>query len=186
VFCPESKTVARQAFIIVAAFVVVFAFFLPWMHGSNAFDSRIFSGFDFARLIRNLEITAGSPSTMGQVRATAIALYLVPALAVNAVVVDAVALVNRGWRRPAGFALVLGAGYTFAVLGVLLLLSFLPISGLADVVGWPMYGVALTAGGTLVMGSIGVLEMRRWSRLGVNSEAELKDSKISRHILSGR
>jgi hypothetical protein len=180
------KTVARQACIIVAAFFVVVAFFLPWMHGSNAFDSRTFSGFDFARLIRNFAITAGSPSTVGQVRATAIALYLVPALAVNAVVLDAVGVVNRGWKRPAGLALALSAGYTFAVLGVLLLLSFLPISGLADVVGWPTYGLALTAGGTLVMGSIGVLEMRRWSRPVVNGEAQLKDSQRSRHILSGR
>ena len=166
--CPGGKTVARQAFIIVAAVVVVFAFFLPWMHGSNEFDSRAFSGFDFARLIRNFEITAGSPSTMGQLRATAIALYLVPALAVNAVVFDAVALVNRGWHRAAGLASVLSAGYTFAVLGVLLLLSFLPISGLADVVGWPKYGLALTAGGALVMGSIGVLEIGRWSQPDVN------------------
>jgi hypothetical protein len=183
---PRVKTVARQACIIVAAFVVVVAFFLPWMHGSHAFDSRTFSGFDFARLIRNFEITAGSPSTLGQVRVTAIALYLVPALAVNALVFDAVALVNRGWKRPAALALALSAGYTFAVVGVLLLLSLLPISGLADVVGWPMYGMALTAAGTFVIGSIGVLEMRRWSRPVVNGAAQLKDSRRSRHILSGR
>jgi hypothetical protein len=138
------------------------------MHGSNAFDSRTFSGFDFARLIRNFEITAGSPSTMSQLRASAIALYLVPALAVNVVVFDAAALANRGWNRAAGLASALSAGYTFAVLGVLLLLSHLPISGLAEVVAWPEYGLALTAGGALVMGSIGVLDLRRLSQPDVN------------------
>lgn len=151
---------------IVAAVVVVFAFFLPWMHGSNEFDYRTFSGFDFARLIRNFEITAGSPSTIGQIRATAITLYLIPALAVNAVVFAGMGLFNRGWNRAVGLASVLSAGYTFGVLAVLLLLSLLPISGLADVVGWPTYGLALTAGGALVMGSIGVLELGRGSQSG--------------------
>jgi hypothetical protein len=164
----ESVTMVRHAVVILAASVVVFAFFLPWMHGSNEFDSRTFSGFDFARLIRNFEITAGSPSTMSQVRATAIALYLVPALAINAVVFDAVALASRAWNRAAGLASALGAAYKFAVLGVLLLLSFLPISGLADVIGCPKYGLALTAGGALVLGIIGVLDLRRWSQPDVN------------------
>ena len=152
--------VTRSA-VVIAALTVMFAFFLPWMHGSNEFDSRTFSGFDFARLIRNFEITADSASGTGQLRATALALYFVPALAVNAVVFAVVGLFNRDWNRLAGLALVLSAGYTFGVLAVLLLLSFLPISGLANVVGWPKYGLALTAGGTLVMGSIGVLELRR-------------------------
>ncbi len=54
----------RRSAVIIAALTVVFAFFLPWMHGSNELDSRTFSGFDFARLIRNFEITAETPSRL--------------------------------------------------------------------------------------------------------------------------
>ena len=158
----------RRSAVIIAALTVVLAFFLPWMNGSNELDSRTFSGFDFARLIRNFEITAETPSTVSQITATAIALYLVPALAVNAIVFDAIALANRGWSRAAALASIIGAVCTFVVLAGLLVLSFLPISDLAHVVGWPAYGLVLTTGGALVMGSIGVLELRRWSQSGIN------------------
>jgi hypothetical protein len=154
--------VVRQAAVIGAALVAVFAFFLPWMHGSSEFDYRTFSGFDFARLVRNFEITAGSPASMGQVRATAIALYLIPALAVNAVVFNGFALVNPGWSRAARLASATGAAYTLAVIGGLLLLSAVPVSNFADVVGWPSYGLAATAGAAFAMGTLGVFESRRF------------------------
>ena len=69
---------------------------------------------------------------------------------------SAIALVNRSWSRAAGLASALAAGDSVAVLGGLLLLSALPVSGLADVVGWPGYGLAATAGAAFVMGGLGI------------------------------
>jgi hypothetical protein len=134
------------------------------MHGSNEFAYRTFSGFEFARLVRNFEIAAGSPSAMGQVKATAIALYLVPSLAVNALAFNGLALVNRGWTGATRLASAVCAGYTVVVLGGLLVVSALPISGLAAVIGWPSYGFAATAIASLVMGSQSVV--RFWSSAG--------------------
>ena len=149
---------------VLAAGVVVVAFFLPWMEGAGELRYRAFSGFDFARLIRNFEITAASPSSVGQVRATAIALYLVPALAVNVIVFSSLALVNRGCTGAARLASVVCAGYTVVVLGSLVVLSALPVSGLAAVIGWPTYGFAATAIASLVMGAQNVVQL--WSSAG--------------------
>ena len=61
----------------------IIGFFLPWLEGTAEFAARDFSGFDLARLIRNFEITAESQSEAGQIRTTALLVYLMPALVVN-------------------------------------------------------------------------------------------------------
>jgi hypothetical protein len=152
---------ARQAIVFVAACTLVSAFFLPWMEGEGELRDRAFSGFDFARLIRNFEITAASPSGVGQLRATAVAIYLVPALAVNVAMLSGLALMNRRWIGAARLACALGAAYAMAVLGVLLLLSALPVTDLAGVLGRPEYGYAATAVAAFVMGGIGLEELWR-------------------------
>jgi hypothetical protein len=149
---------------VLAAGVIVVAFFLPWMDGEGEFRYRAFSGFDFARLIRNFEITAASPSDVGQVRAPAIALYLVPALAVNAAVFCGLVLANGRWTSAAGLASVTTAIYTITVLGALLAFSALPVTDLADVIGPPVYGLAMTGIAALTMGVIGVLDLWRVGR----------------------
>jgi hypothetical protein len=143
--------------IVIAAFIVISAFFLPWMHGSNEFADRTFSGFDFARLVRNFEITASSPPGLGQVRATAIALYLVPALAVNALVFHFLAFTNRGWIGATRVASASCAAYSILLLSGLLVLSAVPVTGLAPVIGWPAYGLAATAIGSLVLGGVDIV-----------------------------
>ena len=69
---------------LLGAALIVWGFFLPWLDGTAEFAARDFSGFDLARLVRNFEIAASSEREEGGLRLTAVVLYLVPALAVNA------------------------------------------------------------------------------------------------------
>ena len=130
------------------------------MDGSGQLDSRTFSGFDFARLIRNFEITASSASETGQLRASAIAIYLVPALALNGGLLRAATACWPAVRAIGGAALVGAALYSVAVMVVIFLLSVLPINEFADVVGAPAYGSGVAAAGTLLMGWLGVEDLR--------------------------
>ena len=66
-----------------AACLVLVGFFTPWMNGSSVFDLRSFSGFDFARLVRNFEITANSAEASGQIRATAVAIMAFGAIGLS-------------------------------------------------------------------------------------------------------
>ncbi len=140
--------------------IVVIAFFLPWMDGAGALEFRSFSGFDFARLVRNFEITADSTSAAGEFRATAIAIYLVPALAVNGAVLDFAAIFSAPLRRISGCALAVAAAYVILVLALLLALSVVPVNEFATVVGFPKYGFGLTASGALLLASLSVRELR--------------------------
>jgi hypothetical protein len=139
---------AARATSSAAAALICWAFFLPWMDGSGPFDLRSFSGFDFARLVRNFEITTDSQSSLSQVRASAIALYLVPALAVNAAALHACEGALRLPRSYAAWALAASAIYAGTLLLLILALSLVPLNDLASAVGAPRVGFLLTALGT--------------------------------------
>ncbi len=143
----------------VAASLVVAGFFLPWMVGASAFDLRTFSGFDFARLVRNFEITADSGSTTGEIRVTAIAIYLVPALAINGAFLHQISVFLRSLNYAASVALLLAAVYILSMQFVLLFLSLVPVSGFAAVVGLPSWGFGLTLSGALLMAWLGRKEV---------------------------
>jgi hypothetical protein len=126
------------------------------MDGSNGLAHRSFSGFDFARLIRNFEITADSQSEAGQIRATALLIYLVPALTVNSAVLR---LLRRAAGIPAAAvaaAAVAAGGYGLVVLSALVFLSVVPVNEFADVVGTPRYGFLISALGCAVLLSVGL------------------------------
>ena len=146
-----------------AAGLICWAFFLPWMDGSGPFDLRSFSGFDFARLVRNLEITTDSQSSLSQVRASAIALYLVPALAVNAAALHACEGVLALPRRYAAWALAIAATYALALLLLILAFSLTPLNELASAVGAPRMGFLLTALGAGGLALISRRQLRRAS-----------------------
>jgi hydrogenase-4 membrane subunit HyfE len=143
-----------------AAVIVTAAFFLPWMDGANELRFHSFSGFDFARLIRNFEITAQSPSETGQIRATALLIYLMPALVVNSCVMTLLQPALKVAAKLAGGALIAAGGYGLAVLGVLLFLSVVRVNDFADVVGGPDYGFAISAGASALLLGLGVSELR--------------------------
>lgn len=146
---------------VAGAALVMMGFFLPWMDGANAFDLRTFSGFDFARLVRNFEITADSAQASGGIRVTAIAIYLMPALAINGAVLHQVSAFAKSLHRAAGVALLLAALYILSMLSVLLFLSVVPVNRLADAVGSPSWGFGLTLAGALLLGWHGQKEMRQ-------------------------
>ena len=112
----------RGCLAVSGAALIVWGFFLPWFEGQRV-AGRDFSGFDLARLVRNFEVVATSSSEEGQLRLTAVVLYLAPALAVNGAVF-AVVPPLRAW---AAWALGVGAGYVLFVLvasGVLAVVSW--------------------------------------------------------------
>ncbi|MEX1253288.1 MAG: hypothetical protein WEE64_02995 [Dehalococcoidia bacterium] len=150
---------------IVAAALAVAGFFLPWMNGAGPFDLRSFSGFDFARLVRNFEITADSASSSAQVRGTAVALYLVPALALNAAVLHAAAPLLGLQRRLVGWALLVSGAYALAILGLLLLLSLAPLNDFQSSVGLPSWGFALSAASGALLVWLGRRELSQQKEL---------------------
>lgn len=153
-----------------AACLVLGGFFSPWMDGSSVFDLRNFSGFDFARLVRNFEVTANSAEASGQLRATAVAIYLIPALAINGALLYLLSSFAGWLRYAAGVALLLAAGYIVAMLFALLFLSVVPVNQFADVVGLPSWGFGLTLAGALLLGLLGQKEMRQARTLFADSD----------------
>lgn len=118
-----------------------------------------FSGFDFARLIRNFEITAESQSEAGQIQATALLVYLMPALVVNSAVLR---LVRRAASIPAAAvagASVAAGGYGLVVLSSLAFLSVVHVNDFADVVGAPRYGFLISALGCAVLLAVGLARL---------------------------
>lgn len=138
-----------------AAALVLAAFFLPWMTGDGPFSLRTFSGFDFARLVRNFEITSDTTSSSAQVRGVAVALYLLPAVAVNAAMLRLCATLRMLDRRAAAWALIGAAAYILAMQALLLFLSLVPVNDFAPSVGLPRPGFALTAAGAAVLAWLG-------------------------------
>lgn len=154
------RPLSRLANVIPAALVVI-GFFSPWMDGTDAFDLRTFSGFEFARLVRNFEITADSASATGQIRVTALAIYLVPALAINGTLMLQLSAFAGALHRAASVALLLAAIYILSMLSALSVLSVIPSNQFADVVGLPSWGFGLTLSGALLLGWLGRIEMRK-------------------------
>jgi len=118
-----------------------------------------FSGFDFARLIRNFEITAESQSEAGQIQATALLVYLMPALVVNSAVLR---LVRRAAGIPAAavaVASVAAGGYGLVVLSSLVFLSVVHVNDFAMVVGAPRYGFLISALGCAVLLAVGLARL---------------------------
>lgn len=145
---------------VVAAALVLGGFFLPWMAGAGPFETRSFSGFDFARLVRNFEIIADSASSTAPIRGTAIAIYLVPAAAVNGGVLYLIAAFAKLDRRLVGWALVIGAAYILVMLALLLFLSLAPLTPFELAVGMPRWGFALSLTGGLLLAWLGQRELR--------------------------
>lgn len=148
--------IALAALLLGACTSIVLGFFLPWMEGSNELDHRSFSGFDFARLIRNFEITAASESETGRIRAAALILYLMPALAVNAAILAALSWTIGVSNRVAGAAVIAAGVYGQVVLGALLFLSVVQVNDFAGVVGAPRYGFVVSALGCAVLLGVGL------------------------------
>ena len=146
---------------IFAAALIVAAFFLPWMNGEGPFQLRAFSGFDFARLIRNFEVAVDTAPAGAQVRGTAVALYLVPAFAVNAAVLHLIAPVVAARERLIGWALLVSGAYALAMLALLLFMSLVPLTAFERTVGPPSSGFALSVVGGLLLTGIGWWELRR-------------------------
>ncbi len=132
------------------ATLVVIGFFLPWVHGTAEFGARDFSGFDLARLVRNFEIVASSPTESGRDKITALILYAMPALAVNGV---ALALLPVIRRKAAAVALGVAAVYALFVLAAVAALSVISWTELERVLGAPMSGffVSLAGAAALVL-----------------------------------
>jgi len=159
---PAASRRARAALPhLLATCLVLVGFFQPWMDGAGVFALRSFSGLDFARLLRNLEIAADSTGDRGQITATALAIYLVPALAVNAAVLSQLSASVRPLHRAAGVASLVAGAYSLALLTFILLLSVTPINDFSRVVGAPSWGFWLTLSGALGLALLGVRALRR-------------------------
>ena len=147
----DDVTIAGRLIAAAAAAAVLLAFFLPWMDGAGPFDQRAFSGFDFARLIRNFEITTDTTSSFAQVRGTAIAIYLAPALAANAAAIAVAAPVAGFSGRFVRWCLSGAALYVLALHGLIFLMSAAPMNEFSDAVGLPREGTLLAVGGAATM-----------------------------------
>lgn len=143
------------------AVAVTVAFFLPWLAGEDVFELRTFSGFDLARLIRNFEITATSTEETGQFRLAAVALYLVPALAINGAVLHQLQGYTPHLRSASYAAMMLALVYGLLALGGLLFLAAVQVNDFERYAGWPRAGFYLTLGGLAVLGLAAVADLRR-------------------------
>ena len=152
---------ARHLVSVGAALLVFGGFFLPWMDGSGPFGLRTFSGFDFARLVRNFEITADSASATAQVRVSAIAMYIIPAAAVNAAVLHVLSALAELRGRAIGSAMAAGGLYVVGMLTLVLFLSLVPLNDFESAVGPPSWGFGVTLGGGLLLAWTGRGELRR-------------------------
>ena len=137
---------------VAGATMAVLGFFLPWLDGTAEFAARDFSGFDLARLVRNFEIVASSPSEAGRDKLTAVVLYAMPALAINGTVLVLVPAVRR---KVAAIALGVGAVYALIILAAVAVLSAVSWTALESVLGAPRSGffVSLAGAATLAVSS---------------------------------
>lgn len=157
-----SGRVAREPLLTLVGAALVFGgFFLPWMDGSGPFALRTFSGFDFARLVRNFEITSESTQATAEVRGAAIVMYLIPAAAVNAAVLNLSTSLTGLPPRIVAWAVVACAAYILVVLSLLLVLSLFPLNDFESAVGLPTWGFGVTLGGALLMGWVGRRKLRQ-------------------------
>lgn len=158
-----SRELAARLLAVAGAALLVVGFFLPWMEGTTEFSARDFSGFDLARLVRNFEIATEEDS--GKLRLTAVVLYAVPALAVNAAVFTLVPQL-RSWQVvAAGVA----AAYGLVVVGGVGLLATVSGTELRGVLGEAMVGWWVSVAGAGMMAVSGV--MLAWLRRGAAAAA---------------
>ena len=135
-------------------------FFLPWVEGAGILDFRSFSGLDLARLARNFEITTSSDAGASQVRLTALCLYLVPALAVNAVVLAYVCRAAPPVSQVARIAAAFAGGYAAVILALVIFLSQASVNDFERVAGTPSWGSLATAAGACIFVWLGVFAPR--------------------------
>lgn len=140
------------------AALVAVGFFLPWVEGAAEFGARDFSGFDLARLVRNFEIAASSPSEAGRDRLTALVLYAMPALAINGA---ALALLPVIRREAAAIALCIAAAYALIILSSVAALSAISRTELEPVLGDPMSGFFVSLAGAAALAVSAVLSFTR-------------------------
>ena len=131
------------------------------MEGAGELRLHTFSGFDFAKLVRNFEITAGSTSETGQIRATAALIYLAPALVINAAVLNLLEVPAGISKRVAAASAVAAGGYGLLVLVATFFLSVVHVNDFADVVGTPRYGFLISAMGSGLILCLGLAGVRR-------------------------
>lgn len=143
---------------VAGATMVVLGFFLPWLDGTAEFAARDFSGFDLARLVRNFEIVASSPSEAGRDKLTAVVLYAMPALAINGA---ALAFVPAVRRNAVAIALGIGAVYALVILTAVAALSAISWTDLEGVLGAPMSGFFVSAAGGAALAASALLTFRR-------------------------
>lgn len=108
--------------------------------------------------MRNFEIAASSPSETGRDRLTAIALYAMPALAVNGALL---ALMPAIHRRAAAIALATAAIYTLAILTMVAVLSAVAWTDLQGVLGPPMPGFVVSLAGSALLCASAALTLHR-------------------------
>ncbi|MEX0683872.1 MAG: hypothetical protein WD904_02620 [Dehalococcoidia bacterium] len=148
---------AARVLATAGAALLTAGFFAPWVAGTAEFGARDFSGFDLARLVRNFEVVSTSSRESGGLRATAVLLYLVPALAVNSVVVTWL----RMPPRIASLLIVTAAAYAATVLFAMVLLAGVSWTELERELGHPLIGIWLSACGAATLAVAGVLLSRR-------------------------
>jgi hypothetical protein len=130
---------------LAAAVLIILGFFLPWTRGVGPFSMRSFSGFELARLARD----ASGGDSLLSLQTTAIALYLVPAIAINALLLSATNGLLRLSPRQRSVAS-LGAGaYGCLVTAVALFLMLVPTAGVDEVLHRPEIGLGFEAAGSL-------------------------------------
>lgn len=159
-FVARLSPAQARSIAVMAAVAALTAFFLPWMNGDGTFALRTFSGFDFARLIRNFEITAASQQDVAQVRGTAVLFYLAPALLVNSASVYALAPLIGASQRLCGVALAAAGIYALALVALLLVMGALPLSPLAPHVAMPREGMLITVAAATCVALLGRRELR--------------------------
>ncbi|HUF52708.1 MAG TPA: hypothetical protein VMR52_02890 [Dehalococcoidia bacterium] len=136
------------------AALVLAGFFSDWFDGTAEFAAQDFSGFDLARLIRNLEIVR--PEDEGKLRVAAVVMYMMPALAVNAGVLawpPAHPLLSLATSS-------LAAVYAAILLAALLLLSATGLTDLGGVLGAPEGGFWASVVGVLSLAAAATLQLR--------------------------
>lgn len=106
--------------------------------------------------MRNFEIVASSSQEAGKFRATAVVIYLVPALAVNGAALAWIA----ASRRIGVAALLIAAAYAAIVLFGMVFLSIVSWTELQRVLGGLMAGFAFSLAGSLALLSAGVMLAR--------------------------
>jgi hypothetical protein len=156
---------AARVLASVGAALVLAGFFLDWFSGTAEFAARDFSGADLARLVRNFEIVATSSSEAGQLRATAVVLYLGPALAVNGAALCWLPVA----RRASGIAALAGGLYAALVLAAAFVLSVAAWTDLEGVLGSTMVGLWVTAIGAGLLGQAGLMMLRAGVSTGQGS-----------------